>query len=237
MSGETVAIIIEGLLLGVALLFLVAVLRSHAEILRRLALLENESGTLAARGAAGTSSHEPAGEIVGTTPAGDAVKLNLGPGAPRTLLAFLSTGCAACGPLWSGLHQSAGLSQDARLVVVTKGPERERSARLLELAPVGAEVIMSTDAWEHFAVPATPHFVLVSGEEGILGRGSATSWEQIASLLHDAADDAAVHPARTTEQRAAWAEQALAAAGIGARHPSLYPSMQAHPADEERGND
>lgn len=234
MSTATIALIVEGILLFVALLFVVAVLRSHAEILRRLALLEHgspTSPTSPARGSSGAGEGKAAGEIVGTTLAGDAVKLNLGPGSPSTLLAFLSTGCAACGPLWSGLHGQPALARDTRLVVVTKGPERERLARLLELAPANVELVMSTEAWEQFTVPATPHFVLVSGENGIVGRGSATSWEQIAGLLGDAADDAALHRARTTEERAARAEQALAAAGIGAEHPSLYPSRMERHAD------
>ena len=92
---------------------------------------------------------------------------------------------------------------------------------------------MSTAAWEFFSVPATPHFVLVDGSVGeILGRGSATSWQQIETLLMDSEADTEVHRARGTSQRAARAEQALAAAGITAGHPSLYPSRDAEPGDQ-----
>jgi hypothetical protein len=232
MSPATIAVIIEGILLAVLLLFVIAVLRSHAEVLRRLAVLEGGVG--ATRRAPGLGSGESVGEIVGRTLAGDAVKVNLGAGAPPTLLAFLSTGCAACEPLWAGLRSPLLLPADSRLVVVTKGPERERLATLLKLAPAEVDVVMSTQAWEDFEIPATPHFVLVGGDEGILGRGSASSWEQIGGLLRDAADDGALHRARTTEQRAERAEQALAAAGIGAGHPSLYPSRQEHQGDAEQ---
>jgi hypothetical protein len=234
MTPETIAVIIEGILLAVVLLFVIAVLRSHAEVLRRLAVLEGGGSMGATRRAAGLGSGRSVGEIVGKTLAGDAVKVNLGPGAPPTLLAFLSTGCAACEPLWAGLRSPIRLSPDSRLVVVTKGPERERLASLLKLAPAEVDVVMSTQAWEDFEIPATPHFVLVGGAEGVLGRGSATSWEQIAGLMRDAADDGALHRARTTEQRAARAEQALAAAGIGAEHPSLYPSRQRRQGDAEQ---
>src|SRR5581483_4213531 len=171
----------------------------------------------------------PVGDIVGQTLAGDAVKLGLGSGSPRTLLAFLSSGCAACEPLWAGLHDPFAVQLDARLVVVTKGPERERLARLRELAPSGVEVVMSTAAWETFAVPATPHFVLLAADDGVIGRGSAASWDQIAGLMRDARDDGALYSARTTAQRAARAEQALAASGIAAGHPSLYPSREPPP--------
>ena len=68
--------------------------------------------------------------------------------------------------------------------------------------------------------------MLVAGDEGIVGRGSAASWEQIATLLGDARDDRAIDAARTTAERAARAEQALAAAGVAAGHASLYPSRR-----------
>ncbi len=238
MGAADLAIAVEGVLLAVSLLFVVALLRSHAEILRRLAALEGRAGAHAGPGGAGPDAIPaggPVGDIVGETLAGDPVKIALGPSSPATLLAFLSSGCAACGPLWSGLHEPVPLPFDARLVVVTKGPERERLARLLELAPDHVEVVMSTAAWEEFVIPATPHFVLVAGGQGVVGRGSATSWQQITTLLTDARDDSRLHAdrddsrlhaARTTAERAARAEEALAAAGITAGHESLYPSRR-----------
>jgi hypothetical protein len=237
MSAATIAIAAEGVLLALALLFVVALLRSHAEILRRLLALESGHG--AGPSAAGTSvdgglpyrppasAATPVSAVAGETLHGDAVKIALGPGAPRTLLAFLSSGCVACGPLWAGLHEpDRPMLEDARLVVVTKGTDRERVARLQELAPDHLDVVMSTPAWEAFEIPSTPHFVLVDGSAGILGRGSATSWEQITSLLRDAEADDAVHRARSTRDRAEYAGQTLAASGIGEGHPSLYPSRR-----------
>jgi len=91
---------------------------------------------------------------------------------------------------------------------------------------------MSTAAWGDYAVPASPHFVLVDGGSGqIAGRGTAASWEQIVSMVERAVSDSSVagaggapSRARTTSERAGRAEDALAAAGITAGHPSLYPA-------------
>jgi hypothetical protein len=48
-------------------------------------------------------------------------------------------------------------------------------------------------------------------------------------MVRDADGDSAVYRARSTEQRAARAADALAAAGIGPQHPSLYPSRAVPP--------
>lgn len=236
-AAVTVVVIVEGVLLALALLFVVALLRSHAEILRRLAGIEaafdagpDDLGHRDASAAVGPKAFADtqrrgggqAPDIAGQTLAGDAVKLSLAAGSPPTLLAFMGSGCNACVPLWQGMDRDIPLLAGTRLTVVTKGPERERLARLLELAPTDVEVVMSTQAWQDFEIPATPHFVLVDGGE-IAGRGSATSWEQIASLLCDADEDR-INPARSTSERAARAEQALAEAGIATGHPSLHPS-------------
>ncbi len=242
----TAALIIEGVLLAVAVVFVIALLRSHAEILRRLGALERDRGGGGAGGDAGGGGRGPAGaasaaaspggaeaapDIVGRTLSGDTVKLAVGAGvgagagasAGPTLLAFLSSGCAACGPLWSALADGARAPGRARLVIVTHGPERESLARLQELAPDGHELVMSTGAWADYGVPATPHFVLVDGQGTIEGRGSASSWEQLVALLEQSRADAAAG-ARTSAERAARADQALARAGITPGHPSLYPS-------------
>lgn len=243
----TVAVLVLGALVAVLVLFVVALLRSHAEILRRLAGIEAslDSGS-PARGVGlptrGGGQADPlqmhpssstlgrlarANDIRGESLQGDTVLLGLGPTAPATLLAFMGSSCQSCVPLWQGLHAGpVPTPAGARLVVVTKAPERERLARLLELAPAGAEVVMSSQAWIDYDVPSTPHFVLVRGGR-VTGRGAATSWEQITGFLTDAEDDDRIHRSRSlsTDRRAARAEAALAEAGIGPGHPSLYPSQ------------
>jgi hypothetical protein len=241
-SATTIVMLVGVVLIGLAWLFLVAVLRSHAEILRRLGAIEGRLDPAGGfeldgdpvgrpavdRGSDGSVAAGRAPDIVGETLAGDAVKLALGPGAPRTLLAFLSTGCSVCGPLWDELRTGGPadlLSSDVRVVVVTKGADRESLTRLGRAAPAEGELVMSSAAWDDYEVTATPHFVLVDSEaRRILGRGGATSWTQILSLLADADSDARLDAARSTSERAARAEQALAAAGIVPGHASLYPS-------------
>jgi hypothetical protein len=241
-SAAAVVMIVEGVLLGVAILFVVALLRSHAEILRRLTAIEEGVSPVGrvsrprSTGGAASAAEVSARDIVGETLGGDTVKLAFGEGLPRTLLAFLGSGCAACVPLWDGLRDGARGPAGARVVVVTKGPEQESLVRLRSLAPARAEVVMSTAAWQDFEVPATPHFVLVGSDtRHVLGRGSATSWEQLGTLLADAEADSSLQRARSSSDRAARAEQALAAAGITAGHPSLYPSRSSGDRTSEPG--
>jgi hypothetical protein len=228
----TVLLLIETALLALVVMFVVGLLRSHAEILRRLSAVEGDGadGGAVPERMAGASTD--AFDIVGETLAGDSVKVRLGPGSPTTLLAFLSSGCAACGPLWESLQRDSRVPAGARLVIVVKGPEEESATRLRELAPRARELLMSPGAWRDYSIPGSPHFVLVDGGSGaIAGRGTAASWEQIVSMVEQAVSDTshsatetAPSRARTTSERAERAEQALASAGITAGHPSLYPA-------------
>lgn len=234
--------IVETGLLIMALVYIVALLRSHADILRRLAVLEEgTSGQAPSRAAVPVGSAAVrAADITGTTLAGDAVTLSLGPGSPVTLLAFLTSGCASCAPLWSGLRedgQVAALAQ--RVVIVTHDTSRESPTRLRAIAPEDVETVMATAAWEDYAVPASPHFVLTDGAGGVLGRGSALSWSQLLTMVQDAradadADAVGAEPVRTTAERAARSQRTLARAGIGPGHPSLRPGRPGRPDDEDR---
>jgi hypothetical protein len=226
--------VIIAVLLAIALVYIVALLRSHADILRRLAALE-ERAVAGAPGAPVDATAPPvgggevtsAGPINGTTLQGDSVTLSFGPGSPVTLIAFLTSGCTSCAPLWAGLHEARDLGALAqRVMVVTHDPTRESPTRLERLAPGGTEVIMSSAAWADYAVPGSPHFVLTDGAGGILGRGSALSWSQLETMVADARADArrAVAGAGNTAERAQRSESALASAGIGPGHASLYPT-------------
>ncbi|MGA9856674.1 MAG: hypothetical protein WBQ18_02360 [Solirubrobacteraceae bacterium] len=220
--------IAEAVLLAVALVYIVALLRSHADILRRLSLLEDGAPARPASGpepVIGGGEVRAAAPISGITLDGDSVALSFGGGSPVTLLAFMTSGCSSCAPLWSGLQHPGGLEALVdRVVVVTHDTSRESPARVRRLAPAEIEVIMASTAWEDYAVPASPHFVLTDGAGGILGRGSALSWPQLVEMVGEARSDAAEARARTTAQRAARSAETLARAGIGPGHPSLYPS-------------
>lgn len=213
---------VETVLLVVVLVLVAGLLRSHAEILRRLGPA-GEGTTLdvappSAAPARAAHGEQPATALAGPTPAGDAIMLDFAAaGGEPTLLAFLTSGCSTCAGFWETLGDPR-LPPGVRVVIVTHGTERERPAALLRLAPAGIPVVMSSEAWKDYRVPGAPYFVLV--DEAIRGEGAATSWPAVGSLVSDAIEE---QRGSGGSARAAAAEHKLAAAGIGPDHPSLYP--------------
>ncbi|HUA43940.1 MAG TPA: hypothetical protein VMA77_01855 [Solirubrobacteraceae bacterium] len=209
---------VETLLLVLLTLLVAGLLRSHAEILRRLGPPDAGGGRLPEPGARGGGAE--ARDVAGATLAGDAVMIGLGEGSPPTLLAFLSSGCAICDHLWAQLrtHRPDGLPAAVRLVTVVKDADAESLARLRALAPAAVPLVLSSAAWRDYSVPATPYFVYLEGGR-VQGEGSASSWDQIQSLLRDAYVDARQRNGSTDD-----VECALAGAGIDPGHPSLYPA-------------
>jgi len=197
---------VETVVLVLLIVLVAALLRSHAELLRRLGPEGSDPARLP-EPAAGARADTAAPELAGVTPTGDATKLAFH-GAP-TLLAFLSSGCTSCCAFWEKLGDSRP-APELRTVIVTRGADREQPAKLHRLAPAGVPVVMSSEAWKDYRVPGTPYFVLVQDGE-IRGEGVATTWNALASLLGDAVEDQ-----RGLDER-------LAAAGIGPEHPSLFP--------------
>jgi hypothetical protein len=216
----TVLVAAETLLLVVVALFVVALLRSHAEILRRLEQLAPDS-QLPQPQDKPVRSHEKALDLEGRTPDGGSRRIILSPG-PDTLLAFLSTGCSTCVALLESLGD-ADLPAGLRLVVVAKDAHTER-LRALRPHADRTDLVMSTAAWDAYGVPGSPYFVHVDGSTGnIVGEGSANAWPQVVSLILDAAD-AQADPDSANSQRI---DDTLAAAGIGPGHPSLHPGATA----------
>jgi hypothetical protein len=226
----TAIVSVETVLLVLLVVLVAGLLRSNAEILRRLGSSEaaEPGGRLvpAPESAPAREPGAPAAALAGPTPSGDAVSLDFAAaGRAPTLLAFLSSGCGTCAGFWEALG-ARPLPSAVRTVVVTHGTERERPARLRELAPPGMPVVMSSQAWKDYGVPGAPYFVLVDG--AVRGEGVATTWDALSSLVGDAIEDARESelgrpPTRGTA-RAHRVERTLAAAGIGPEHPSLYPS-------------
>jgi hypothetical protein len=229
----TVLVATETLLLVLLAVLVAGLLRSHAEILRRLgpppeADAAGADAALPApprRGAA-----VPASDIAGTSLEGAPVQVGMRPGGPSTLLAFLSSGCHSCRSFWESLgsESAPGVPGGARLVAVTKDRDRESPARLRELAPAAVPVVMSSAAWRDYEVPTSPYFVYVDGASGeVHGEGAASGWDQVASLLRDALDDAATaeraNGGSSSAARASRIDRELDAAGIGPGHESLYP--------------
>jgi hypothetical protein len=223
---------VETVLLVLLLLLVAGLLRSQAEILRRLGPPgEHTDAVIAPPVGVRNAPEGPAPALTGPTPTGDVVTLDFAGGAAApTLLAFLTSGCTTCAGFWETLGERR-LPPEVQTVIVVHGPDRERPARLRTLAPPGLAVVMSSAAWEDYAVPGAPYFVLVDG--AVRGEGVATTWHALASLVGDAIEDrreadrapvsVSAGPA-AGPQRARRVEQTLAAAGIGPEHPSLYPA-------------
>jgi hypothetical protein len=210
---------VETVLLVLLVVLVAGLLRSHAEILRRLGPAEDAGPEVAAPPTGPRS--ERAASIAGTTPHGDAVALDFeGRASTPMLLAFLSTGCSVCADFWHTLGERR--LPGVQTVIVTHGKERERPKRLRELAPPGVPVVMSSGAFTDYQVPGSPYFVLVDGS--VRGEGSAPTWEALSSLVADAIEDD-----RGGERRTERVDDTLAAAGIGPGHPSLYPGRTERP--------
>jgi hypothetical protein len=74
--------------------------------------------------------------------------------------------------------------------VVVKDREMESPSRLKELAPSDIPVLMSSQAWTDYDVAMSPYFLFVDSASGtVRSEGSASSWEQVRSLLRDAIED------------------------------------------------
>lgn len=229
-------VIIEGLvILGLAVL-VAGLLRSHAEILRRLHDLG--AGDSAAAVELGSTRHARAvaedvppidvpSHLTGVTPDGNEVSVALASSRGHTLLAFLSSGCTTCQAIWSALAEPHLDTPFGRVVIVTKSPDDESISAIGSLAPPTITTVMSTAAWHGFRVPYTPYFALVDARQGrILGDGAARSWDQVMSLvgrsLSDGDIEAARNRGRTTQGRLADSEAELRRAGIEPGDPALH---------------
>lgn len=233
----SILIAVETLVLVLLTLLVAGLLRSHAEILRRIGETGGTSRTEASELPPGRDHATPAMDVVGTTPRGDAVKVAVTGARENTLLAFLSTGCLPCVPLWESLSSSNPpvLPDRTRLVLLTKDPSHESTSKLRALAPKGTLVVMSSAAWEHYGVKGSPYFIYVDGPSGhVHSEGTAGSWEQALSLLQDALLDAI--PGREGDgsaERIRRADTELAVAGIHPGHPSLWGNEPTRDAGED----
>jgi hypothetical protein len=218
---------VETVLLVLLLVLVAGLLRSHAEILRRLGPVAEDPAEPISPPPA--TERRPAGlrpaALTGATPGGEPLTLSFeGAGSMPTLLAFLTSGCGTCQGFWDTLGERR-LPPQVQTVIVTHGSDRESPSRLRKLAPGGVPVVMSSQAWSDYGVPGSPYFVLVDGV--VRGEGVATTWQALASLVGDAIEDER-EAARLDggSRRARRVDATLAAAGIGPEHPSLYPGRR-----------
>lgn len=263
--GVVVGLAVADTILVLLLTLLVAgLLRSHADIARKLRELGVPLGDPARepRQIPPTSArprrsrdgmieigpllpHRPVGtsvfDLEGASPDGDGLAVAV-TGARRTLLCFLSSGCASCGAIWADLDsRRLPIPDGVRTVVVTKGPEAEQVSSVQRLAPRGGDipVVMSSQAWRDYDVPGSPFFVFIDGEAGRrLGEGTARSLDEVAELVLASIDDAAAVLGYSSGRRVgdtdeaghrrrdhvATVDEELAAAGIRPGDASLYPA-------------
>jgi hypothetical protein len=209
-SALTALVIVETIVLGLLAVVVVSLLRSHAELLRRLPEPDEEHDhahdhaadqrdpTLPADLPAPKRIASRAHDVMGSTLDGDQVVVSAASGSD-TLFAFLSTGCLTCQGFWDGLQPGARepLPGDTRVVVVVKDPAFESPSRLAKLAPPDVPVIQSSAAWEDFGVQMSPYFCFVDGTTGaVRSEGAAMTWQQVSSLLTDALFDEAAARSR-----------------------------------------
>lgn len=269
----TAALVALTVVVALLAILVVGLLRSHAAILRQLHELTGGSThdhdhdhappvevapgdphpVNPAPGVAPPRDAQGAHDIVGMAPDGSATAIGLAGRDHPTLVAFLTSGCGTCLEFWGAIADPAErtlVGADTRIVVVTKGPERESVTDVARLAPPGITTVMSTEAWEDHDVPVAPYFILVDGRTGsVAGEGAATTWEQLTSLLGRAVADTSEANARNARRargrnaaavggwssREADTDQALIDAGILPGDPSLYdPLPVAEPPGDDR---
>ena len=229
-----IALAVIVLLLG---MLVVGLLRSHADILRRL-----ESVGAGLEGAGGQAGHggqitltrrdtTPAVErrVTGVTPDGDPVVVSLTSGADPTLVAFLSTTCSTCTPFWEGLQSSLMHfgGHRHRVVIITLGESEESPTRAQSLAKPGVDVVMSSSGWSDFEVPGAPYFVLMEPGTGrVIGEGSAMTYESLEEFLSDATNDQQwdLQTSSRVDTEESRIDAELRRAGILPGDPRLYPA-------------
>lgn len=207
----TVLVVFEAIVIALLAVIVVGLLRSHAEILRRLhelgAGLDEDApatggvtspvelrgtvpGVPTPRVGTGTAAHD----LVGVTPDGSTTAIGVVGVDHTTLLVFLSSGCLTCRDFWEAFARGEAAQlpgHRTRLVVVTKSPEHESPSAVAALAPRGVTTLMSSEAYDDYGVPVSPYVILVDGPSGgVLGEGAAATWAQVANLLAQAAADA-----------------------------------------------
>ena len=186
---------IQSVLLVLLAVFVVGLLRSHLDILRALSgfgaqLSGTDPGGATLRAAPPPADDAAPGglhDLVGTTPQGDQVSVELAGTAQLTLLAFLSTGCLTCREFWDAFAQPRNaevIGRHSQVVLLTKGPDVESPGSVAELAPEHLRVVMSSDSFERYGVPYAPWFVVVDGDSStVLGSGAASSFDELRQLL------------------------------------------------------
>ena len=220
---------IEGVVIVLLTVLVAGLLRSHAEILRRLHELgagdDHVTTGLMPTARPKKLADTPADSIVGVTPEGVTTAVSLSGSRGFTLLAFLSSGCRTCQTFWSEFGSRPSPRTDVRVFIVTKSAVDESLSDVRKLAPLQPTTVMSTDAWQEFEVPFTPYFVLVDNARGaVVGDGAAAGWTQLLGLVDRAMGDAETEHDlhRSSGERIRDTDEELSRSGIEPGDPVLY---------------
>ncbi len=195
-----VVVVAEAAVIALLAVLVIGLLRSNADIVRRLdelQLVTRRKGSVGGPSTVRTNpTDEPADHalrpelgapaIIGETPDGESTTVAVGGAPTTTLVAFLSSGCLTCDIFWNGFARGIGdiAGNETKVLIVTKGAESEQPERVAQIAPAGITTLMSSAAWDDYDVPISPYFVCVDGPSGeITVEGAAASWEQLLGLL------------------------------------------------------
>lgn len=238
----TLTIALLGIVVAVQTVLLLGLLRSHAEILRRLhelgaGLDTSTRGLEAPQVATGVVPPGPpppaegrtARDLSGSAPDGELRAVPVVGVDHDTALVFLSTSCAGCRPFWDDLAEP-GIDDGTRVVIVTREEPDEDAAEIAALAPAGTTIVMSSAAFEDHEVPGSPYVVLVDGTTGrVRGEGTAGSWPAVRTLLLRGTGGRSSPRAKAAAdaRRERDADRHLLAAGISPGDPSLYERADA----------
>ncbi len=229
----TAIVVIQGVVILLLTVLVAGLLRSHAEILRRLHELgagddhTSSMVPLSPTRRPRALQEAPGTGITGVSPQGATVSVALQGSRGYTLLAFLSSGCGTCKTFWAefateGRETPRG---GVRTVIVTKSAMDDSLSDIRRLAPTDPLTVMSSEAWDDFKVPFTPYFALVDTERGVVvGDGAAAGWPQLVGLVDRALGDSAEHASlqRSTHDRLVDSEEELRRAGITPGDSVLY---------------
>jgi hypothetical protein len=235
MTGVYAVVIALALVVALLGMLIIGLLRSHADILRRLEGLGAGMDGGHDHGSQMTLTRRPEGQTVagrrisGITPGGESAVVSLATGPDPTLLAFLSTTCSTCTPFWEGLQSSSMYfgGHRHRVIAVTLGESEESPTRALSMASPGLDVIMSSTAWSEFEVPGAPYFVVVAPGTGVVtGEGSAMTFDSLEEFLSDATNDEKwdLQARQGLYDEESRIDADLRRAGIVPNDPRLYPS-------------
>lgn len=243
MTGVYAVVIALGVVVILLSLLVIGLLRSHADILRRLESIgEGLDGASHGHGEITLTrrTQETSRErwVEGVTPDGEPAVVSLGAGPDPTLVAFLSTTCSTCTPFWEGLQSSTMHfgGHRHRVLAVTLGETEESPTRAQALAAPGLDVVMSSSAWSEFEVPGAPYFALLEPGTGrVVGEGSAMTFESLQEFLTDATNDQQwdLQKGAPIEDEESRIDAELRRAGILPGDPRLYPEKGAISEDGE----